>query len=205
MDLISISGEDASQFKFIVSDEERRSIWFPCIISALKELKADIERCKSHVNVERYSSVKSIREITYYLIRKRGNLMKEIETYLHWFTCRLENVASDFTNADAYSTSIFVRLNEIEDKGVAQYIKEFYNMFEISPNKTICRFGLKEDVHTILFQQAGAISLGVDDLKLKVETTLPPRDFFSKLPIDFPHWFVDGKFEQRPYTNFRDD
>ena len=39
MDLLDISGENALQFRFIISDKERRVVWFPHIISALEELK----------------------------------------------------------------------------------------------------------------------------------------------------------------------
>ena len=50
MDLLDISGEDSLQFRFIISDKERRAVWFPHIISALEELKKDIARAKSYVN-----------------------------------------------------------------------------------------------------------------------------------------------------------
>ena len=67
------------------------------------------------------------------------------------------------------------------------------------------QYNLKEEIRTILFEQAGAISLCIDELKLKIETTLSPREFFARLPHDFPHWFIDGTFETGAYKNFKED
>ena len=204
MDLIYFSGTEDTQFKFIISDKERRSIWFPCIIDAMEGLKVDIGKAKSHVNVERFTNVKFIRELTYHLIKKKGgNLLKEIDTYLHWFKCKNSN--SDFNiDEELYTTALFTKLDEIEAKGVKEYVKEFYNMFELSLGHMLW-FNLKEEIRTILFEQAGAISLCIDELKLKIETTLSPREFFARLPHDFPHWFIDGTFETGAYKNFKED
>jgi hypothetical protein len=206
MDLIYFSDTDDTQFKFIISDTERRSIWFPCIIDAMEGLKVDIGKAKSHVNVERFTNVKFIRELTYHLIKKKGgNLLKEIDIYLHWFKCKnTKDYDGIYIDEDTHYTALFTKLDEIEAKGVKEYVKEFYNMFELSLGHMLW-FNLKEEIRTILFEQAGAISLGIDDMKLKIETTLSPREFFARLPHDFPHWFIDGTFETGAYKNFKED
>jgi hypothetical protein len=135
MDLIYFSGTDDTQFKFIISDKERRFIWFPCIIAALEELKVDIGKSKSHVNVERFSYVKYIRSLTYHLIKKSGgNILKEIDTYIAWFKFKMndDDFKVLFMLENLYTTALFTKLDEIETKGVKDYTKEFYNMFEVS-------------------------------------------------------------------------
>jgi len=207
MDLIYFSGTEDTQFKFIISDKERRSIWFPCIIDAMEGLKVDIGKSKSHVNVERFTNVKFIRSLTYHLIKKSGgNLLKEIDTYIAWFKFKMntDDFKVLFMLENLYTTALFTKLDEIEAKGVKEYVKEFYNMFELSLGH-ILWFNLKEEIRTLLFEQAGAISLSIDDMKLKIETTLSPREFFARLPHDFPHWFIDGTFETGSYSNFKED
>jgi hypothetical protein len=214
MDLIDIDGANDNQFKFIISDRERRSLWFPHIISALEELVADIKCAHSrNVNVERRSNVKQIREITAYLLRnnKKGEIMKEIDTYLYWFRFKnvvdgemVENGVLDM-NEDLYNVDILTKLNEIEEKGVDDNTKDFFNMFEMS-GSLIYYFRLKEDISNMLFREAGVNSLsGIDDMKLSVTTCYTPRKFFSKLPKDFPHWFINAKYNVAICTNFRED
>jgi len=207
MDLIYFSGTEDTQFKFIISDKERRSIWFPCIIDEMEGLKVDIGKANSHVNVERFTNVKFIRSLTYHLIKKSGgNLLKEIDTYIAWFKFKMntDDFKVLFMLENLYTTALFTKLDEIEAKGVKEYVKEFYNMFELSLGH-ILWFNLKEEIRTLLFEQAGAISLSIDEMKLKIETTLSPREFFARLPHDFPHWFIDGTFEQGTYSNFSED
>ena len=207
MDLIYISGEDAPQFRFIISDKERRSIWFPYIISALEELLKDIARAKSYVNIESYSYVKSIREISNYLIKrhKKGNIINEIKTYLHWFTCKNSEDGVLDMNEDLYNINIFTKLNEIEEKGVDDNTKEFFNMFEMTGD-LVYNFRLKKDISNMLFTQAGVHSLGgINDMRISITTIYTPREFFSKLPKDFPHWFIDGKYKVGMSTSFGED
>ena len=215
MDLLDISGENANQFRFIISDRERRSLWFSHIITALEELVADVNCARSrNVNIERRSNIKQIREISHYLIRNnnKGDIMKEIETYLHWFRCKnggdgekgIDNGVLDM-NEDLYNTAILTKLNEIVEKGVDENTKEFFNMFEMS-GSSIYHFRLKEDISNMLFRQAGVNSLsGIDDMKLSVTTFYTPREFFSKLPKDFPHWFINAKYNIAICTSSRED
>ena len=214
MDLLNISGEDALQFRFIISDKERRAVWFPHIISALEELKEDISRAKSYVNIESYSSVKQIRQISNYLIKrhKKGDIINEIDTYLYWFRCKngvdgekgIDNGVLDM-NEDLYNIAILTKLNEIEEKGVDDNTKEFFNMFEMSGD-LVYNFRLKEDIITMLSRDAGVHSFsGMRDMKISVDTMYTPREFFSKLPKDFPHWFIDGKYKVAMSTGFRED
>lgn len=214
MDLLNISGEDALQFRFIISDKERRAVWFPHIISALEELKEDISRAKSYVNIESYSSVKQIRQISNYLIKrhKKGDIINEIDTYLYWFRCKngvdgekgIDNGVLDM-NEDLYNIAILTKLNEIEEKGVDDNTKEFFNMFEMSGD-LVYNFRLKEDIINMLSRDAGVHSFsGMRDMKISVDTMYTPREFFSKLPKDFPHWFIDGKYKVAMSTGFRED
>ena len=211
MDLLDISGENANQFRFIISDRERRSLWFSHIISALEELVADINFARSrNVNVERRSAVKDIRELSHYLIRNnKGDLIKEIETYLHWFRCKNggDGIGTDVLdmNEDLYNIAILTKLNEIEEKGVDDNTKEFFNMFEMSGD-LVYDFRLKKDISNMLFRKAGVNSLsGINDMKISITTCYTPREFFSKLPKDFPHWFINGKYKVAISTGFRED
>ena len=210
MDLIDIDGANANQFRFIISDRERRSLWFSHIITALEELVADIKCAHSrNVNVERRSNVKQIREISDYLIHnnKKGDLMKEIDTYLYWFKCKNGGDGGNGVldmNQDLYNVDILTKLNEIEEKGVDDNTKEFFNMFEMSGD-SIYSFRIKEDISNMLFQQAGVHSLSIHDMKISVDTIYTPREFFSKLPKDFPHWFIDARFKVCISTGFRED
>lgn len=214
MDLLDISGENANQFRFIISDKERRAVWFPHIISALEELKEDIARAKSYVNIESYSSVKQIRQISNYLIKrhKKGDIINEIDTYLYWFRCKnggdgekgIDNGVLDM-NEDLYNIAILTKLNEIEEKGVDDNTKEFFNMFEMSGD-LVYNFRLKEDISNMLFHKAGVNSIsGMGDMKISIKTCYTPREFFSKLPKDFPHWFIDARFKISISTSFRED
>ena len=210
MDLIDIDGCYANQFRFIISDKERRSIWFQHIITALEELIADIKCAHSrNVNVERRSNVKRIREITAYLIHdnKKGDLMREVSIYLYWFKCK--NINADIYSIvdlyeDPHYTAIMEKLNEIEEKGVDDNTKEFFNMFEMSGD-LVYSFRLKSDISKMLFETAGVHSLGIGDMKISVDTIYTPREFFSKLPKDFPHWFIDGRFKIGRSTSFREE
>ena len=219
MDLLDISGENALQFRFIISDKERRVVWFPHIISALEELKKNIARAKSYVNIESYSSVKQIRQISNYLIKrhKNGDIINEIDTYLHWFRCKngmgggdrgngIEDGVLDVgENPYPYNIAILTKLNEIEEKGVDDNTKEFFNMFEITGD-LVYNFRLKEDIINMLSRDAGVHSFsGMRDMKISVDTMYTPREFFSKLPKDFPHWFIDGKYKVAMSTGFRED
>ena len=219
MDLLDISGEDSLQFRFIISDKDRRAIWFPYIISALEELKKDIARAKSYVNIESYSSVKQIRQISNYLIKrhKNGDIINEIDTYLRWFRCKngmgggdrgngIEDGVLDVgENPYSYNIAILTKLNEIEEKGVDDNTKEFFNMFEITGD-LVYNFRLKKDISNMLFTQAGVHSLGgMNDMRISITTIYTPREFFSKLPKDFPHWFIDGKYKVGMSTSFGED
>lgn len=214
MDLLNISGEDALQFRFIISDKERRVVWFPHIISALEELKEDIARAKSYVNIESYSSVKQIRQISNYLIKrhKKGDIINEIDTYLYWFRCKngvdgekgIDNGVIDM-NEDLYNIAILTKLNEIEEKGVDDNTKEFFNMFEMSGD-LVYNFRLKEDISNMLYRKAGVNSIsGIYDMKISITTCYTPREFFSKLPKEFPHWFIDARFKISISTSFREE
>jgi hypothetical protein len=214
MDLIDIDGANANQFRFIISDRERRSLWFSHIITALEELVADIKCAHSrNVNVERRSNVKQIREITAYLLRnnKKGDILKEIDTYLYWFRFKngmdgengIDNGVLDM-NQDLYNIAILTKLNEIEEKGVDDNTKEFFNMFEMSGD-LVYSFRLKEDISNMLSRDAGVHSLSICDMKISVDTMYTPREFFSKLPKDFPHWFIDGKYNVAMSTGFREE
>jgi hypothetical protein len=210
MDLIDIDGANANQFRFIISDRERRSLWFSHIITALEELVADIKCAHSrNVNVERRSNVKQIREITAYLLRnnKKGDLMKEIDTYLYWFRFKNTKNCDEiyYIDKDRYCEAILTKLNEIEEKGVDDNTKEFFNMFEMSGD-LVYSFRLKEDISNMLSRDAGVHSFsGVGDMKISVDTMYTPREFFSKLPKDFPHWFIDGKYKVAMSTGFREE
>jgi len=209
MDLIDIDGANANQFRFIISDRERRSIWFSHIIIALEELVVDIKCAHSrNVNVERRSNVKQIREISDYLIHnnKKGDLMKEIDTYLYWFKCKNTKNCDGiyYIDKDRHCEAILTKLNEIEEKGVDDNTKEFFNMFEMSGD-LVYSFRIKEDISNMLFRQAGVHSLSIHDMKISVDTMYTPREFFSKLPKDFPHWFIDARFKVCISTGFRED
>jgi len=209
MDLIDIDGVNANQFRFIISDRERRSIWFSHIITALEELIADIKCAHSrNVNVERRRNVKQIREITAYLIHNnnKGDIMKEVDTYLYWCKCKNTTGCDGiyYSDEDKFYTAILTKLNEIEEKGVDDNTKEFFNMFEMSGD-LVYSFRLKENISKMLFETAGVHSLSIGDMKISVDTIYTPRKFFSKLPKDFPHWFIDGRFKIGRSTSFREE
>lgn len=201
MELLRVSSEDYSQFKFIISDKNRRSLWFPCIIKAIEELVKRINKSKSNTNIENYSYVRIIRETTYFLTKKRGELMKELDTYLHWFRSKNTNSPLD-DNDDLYYTNIFTKLNEIDEKSVDDNIKEYYNMFGLD---SIGNLRLSDDITNMLFKQAGVNSTSIYKMKISITTIYSPREFYPRLPKDFPFWFLDCSFDCSPITNVREE